>query len=71
MSSADVGNAYLEALLHNDVFIEQHPECESAEFPAKDYVIKLKKCLYGLPQAGRGYQNAYNKVMAEMGFKRL
>ena len=26
LSSADVGNAYLEALLHDDVFIEQHPE---------------------------------------------
>ena len=71
LSSADVGNAYLEAPLYDNVFIEQHPECESSDYPAKDYVIKLKKCLYGLPQAGRGYQNTYNKVMADMGFKRL
>ena len=71
ISSADIGNAFLEADLTDPVYIEQHPEVHVEGNPHADYVLKLKKCLYGIHQAGRGYQRAYNKLMADLGFKRL
>ena len=71
ISSADIGNAFLEADLKDPVYIEQHPEVHVEGKPHADYVLKLKKCLYGIPQAGRGYQRAYNKLMKRLGFKRL
>ena len=71
MSSADIGNAFVEAELHDPVYIEQYPECPLKGYPPKDYVLKLEKCLYGLPQAGREYQRKYNKVMQNMGFTRM
>ena len=72
LSSADVGNAFLEADLPEDevVFVEQHPDAAVDGYPPKDWVLRLKKCLYGLPQAGRGFQRVYTKMMLDLGFKR-
>ena len=53
ISSADIGNAFLEADLTDPVYIEQHPEVHVEGKPHADYVLKLKKCLYGIPLAGR------------------
>ena len=71
LSCGDVGNAYLEASLDENehIFVEQHQFCEKDGYPAKDYVLKLKKCLYGLPQAGRGYQRVYTELMHKLGFR--
>ena len=73
LSSADVGNAYLEADLPEDevVFVEQHPDAELEGYPRDEWVLRLKKCLYGLPQAGRGYQRKYTKLMLKLGFKQV
>ena len=72
LSMADVGNAYLEAELPEDevVFVEQHPDTAVDGYPPKDWVLRLKKCLYGLPQAGRGFQRVYTKMMMDLGFQR-
>ena len=73
LSSADVGNAYLEADLPEDevVFVEQHPDTEVEGYPRSEWVLQLKKCIYGLPQAGRGYQRKYTKLMLSLGFKQV
>ena len=73
LSSADVGNAYLEADLPEDevIFVEQHPDAELEGYPRDEWVLRLKKCLYGLPQAGRGYQRKYTKLMLSLGFKQV
>ena len=71
ISSADIGNAFLEADLTDPVYIEQHPEVHVKGKHYADYALKLEKCLYGIPQAGRGYQRAYNLLMNKLGFKRL
>ncbi|MAB36122.1 MAG: hypothetical protein CL975_02195 [Euryarchaeota archaeon] len=70
LSSADVGNAFVEADLPDDevIFVEQHPETELEGYPRDKYVLRLRKCLYGLPQAGRGYQRDYTKLMLSEGF---
>ena len=71
LSQADIGNAFVEAELDDDeiIFVEQHADAAVAGFPASEYVLRLKKCLYGIPQAGRGYQRVYTKLMLSLGFK--
>ena len=72
LSSADVGNAFLEADLPDteEIYIEIHPDAEIEGYPRADWVFRLRKCLYGLPQSGRGFQREYNKVMHGAGFVR-
>ena len=72
ISGADVGNAYLEAELDESelIFVEIHPDAEIKGYPRDEWVFRLKKCLYGLPQAGRGFQNMYNRMMYKLGFRR-
>ena len=71
ISSADVGNAFLEAPLDDVVYVEQHPEFDDPKYPRDEYVLQLKKCLYGLPQAGREYQRVYDKMMKRLGFVQI
>ena len=73
LSSGDVGNAFVEAALPPGevVFVEQHPDIATAEYPADEWVLQLQKGLYGIPQAGRGFQRLFEKTMHGMGFKQL
>ena len=72
MSSADVGNAYVEADLDESevIFVEIHPDAEIEGYPRDQWVFRLRKSLYGLPQSGRNYQMLFNKIMHKMGFRR-
>ena len=70
MTTGDVGNAYLEADMDDDqiVYIEQDPEYENPDYPAGEYVLQLRKTLYGMPHSGRAFGLKLAQVMMEMGF---
>ena len=73
LSGADVGNAYLEADMDDDqiVYIEQDPEyIKDPNFSAEDYVLRLRKCLYGMPHSGRAFGQKLDAVLQKLNFRR-
>ena len=47
----DVKTFFLYGNLEDEVYMEQPPEWEDARYPIKDYVCRLQRSMYGLPQA--------------------
>src|ERR1700678_3263940 len=64
----DFHSAYLNGVLDDDeeIYMEQPPHHEIKE--RSQYVVKLKKPLYGLKQAGRKWYNLLCCSLAEIGF---
>ena len=63
--SIDVGNAYLEAELDTEIYMDLPPEGD--EPPRR---VRLLKSIYGLKQAGELWNRLLNKHLSEMGFTR-
>ena len=63
--SIDVGNAYLEAELDTDIYMDLPPEGDKP--PRR---VKLLKSIYGLKQAGELWNRLLNRVLTELGFTR-
>ena len=42
----DVKSTFLNSLIQEEVFVDQHPDFEDHNFP--NHIFKLKKTLYGL-----------------------
>ena len=65
-------SAYLNGVLDNDdgetIYMEQPPHHEVAD--CARYVVKLKKSLYGLKQAGRKWYDTLCHSLADIGFQR-
>jgi len=73
-TSADIGNAYIESKPDEDtpIFVEQPRETpELIEKNPEHYVYKLKRCLYGMPFAGRSFQRMIDEIMIDSGFNRM
>jgi hypothetical protein len=70
ITGADVGNAYLEADMEEDqhVFVEINPIYNPEGRDPKDWVLKLRKCLYGMPHSGRAFGQKLGKLMNELGY---
>ncbi|XRB19945.1 reverse transcriptase [Pseudoscourfieldia marina] len=66
VKQVDVDNAYANADVKEDVFIEQPEGFEKPE--ARDLVCKLAKSLYGLKQAGRNWHFMLLEALIEYGF---
>ena len=66
----DFHSAFLNGILDDDehIFMEQPPHHEVMD--RSHYVVKLKKSLYGLKQAGRKWYDALCRSLAEIGFTR-
>ena len=66
----DFHSAYLNGVLDDDeeIYMEQPPHHEEKE--RSRYVVKLKKSLYGLKQAGRKWYDSLCRSLAEIGFVR-
>ena len=47
----DIKTFFLYGNLTDEVFMEQPPEWEDSAYPASDWVCRLLKSMYGLPQA--------------------
>ena len=60
----DIKTAYLNAILDEEVYMEQP---EGYEVPG-DVVCKLKKSLYGLKQSGRNWHRCLSEHLEDLGF---
>ena len=68
-TSLDFTNAFLNAPLHDDVYINAPPG--TPELP-RGYVYKLQRALYGLKQSPREWNTTVNDFMVgECGFRQL
>jgi hypothetical protein len=67
LHQVDVASAYLYGELKEEVFVEQ-PEGFNQD---AGLVCKLNKCLYGLRQAGRVWNQLLNRTITQLGFRRL
>ena len=66
----DVGNAYLNAAVTEDIYMHQ-PQGYKIRGPnGEELVCKLKKGLYGLKQAGRNWNDHIDAWMTKAGFTR-
>ena len=63
----DVSTAFLNAELHEGVYMKQPPGFEDPEHP--DWVCRLKKSLYGLKQAARCWFQELSKFLTSQGFE--
>ena len=64
----DFHSAYLNGVLDEDIYMEQPPYHEEKD--RSHYVVKLKKSLYGLKQAGRKWYDSLRHSLAEVGLTR-
>jgi hypothetical protein len=66
----DFHSAYLNGILDNGetIYMEQPPHHEVAD--RSRYVVKLRKSLYGLKQAGRKWYDTLCHSLADIGFQR-
>jgi len=67
--SMDVENAYLHGELDEPVYMRQ-PE-GFAKPGSERLVWKLKKCLYGLKQSGRVWNELFDQTLKKLGFEAL
>ena len=64
----DVKSAFLNGVICEEVYIKQHPGFEDSVHP--DYVLKLKKYIYGFEQAPRARYKRLSNFLLENGFKK-
>ena len=65
----DVRNAYLYGELHEEIYMEQ-PEGFRVK-NKENFVLRLRRALYALKQAGLAWWRALKQSMEEMGFTSL
>ncbi|KAK1557064.1 hypothetical protein Q3G72_017242 [Acer saccharum] len=63
----DIKNAFLNGILHEDVFMTQPPSFVDPHRP--HHVCKLQKALYGLKQAPRAWFSRFSQFLIQFGFK--
>ena len=64
----DVKSAYLNGSLDETIYMRQPP---GSATPGQEHLVcKLKKTLYGLKQAGRGWYKTFYAAMTDLGFTR-
>ena len=68
LTSIDVVKAYLQATLSEDLFMMVPPGLPRFDADGQPQVVKLKKSLYGLKQAGRRWNELFCSKAIEWGF---
>ena len=66
LKQIDVNNAFLNGLLHEEVYMDQPPGFQHKD---KSLVCKLNKALYGLIQAPRAWFERLHSALLSLGFK--
>src|SRR6202522_700164 len=68
----DIKEAYLNGELMNDkvIFMRQPPGYEEVGADGRKRVMRLRKTLYGLKQAGRRWYHKLVEIMSKLGFSR-
>ena len=62
---ADIGNAYLEAVREEKLYIVACPEFEDWE----GYILTFSKALYGLKSARKRWAETLHDILKDMDFK--
>jgi hypothetical protein len=62
----DVSNAFLHGFLSEDVYMQQPPGFEDAQYPS--HVCKLQRAIYGLKQSPRAWYARLSTRLHELGF---
>jgi hypothetical protein len=62
----DMRSAFLNSVIHDDVYVRQPPGFKSLKYP--DRVYKLSKALYGLKQASRAWYARLKLFLLEYGY---
>ena len=65
----DVTSAYLNSPIGTSVFMEQPELYEERGKGADGYVCKLKKSIYGLPNASKEWNVCATETLLDLGFK--
>jgi len=65
----DIKGAFLHSTLQEEIYM-QLPEGTGFEKGNTPCIVKLRKSLYGLKQAGRDWYCAHSRVLMELGFQR-
>ena len=64
----DVKSAFLNGIISEEVYVEQHKGFDDPKFP--NYVYRLKKALYGLKHTPRGWYERLTTYLLEKKFER-
>lgn len=67
LTSIDIRQAYLQATLHEDLFMTMPPGLPEYDSDGHKLVVKLRKSLYGLKQAGREWGQLLSKALITWG----
>ena len=70
LTSIDVKQAYLQADLNEDLYMTMPPGLASYDRDGHRLVVKLRKSLYGLKQAGREWGQLLTSFLVNYGFTR-
>ena len=69
LTSVDVKQAYLQATLSEDLYMRMPPGLPSYDKDGRRLVVKLRKSLYGLRQAGREWGQLLTSFLVSYGFR--
>ena len=64
----DVNSTFLNGILSEKVYVEQHKGFKDTKLP--NHVYRLEKALYGLKQALRSWYERFITYLLEKGFER-
>ena len=70
LTSIDVKQAYLQAELNEDLYMTMPPGLASYDRDGHRLIVKLRKSLYGLKQAGREWGQLLTSFLVSYGFTR-
>ena len=70
LSSIDIRQAYLQALLQEDLFMRPPPGIWPFDSQRRPLVCKLRRSLYGLKQAGREWATLFTSFLVQWGMVR-
>ena len=62
----DVSNSFLHGFLSEDVYMQQPPGFEDAQYPS--HVCKLQRAIYGLKQSPRAWYARLSTLLLQLGF---
>ena len=69
LRQCDVTNAFTQAKIDADVYVDQAKGYEVLDEDGTPLVLKLKRALYGTKQASRLWQDTLRAFLCELGFK--
>lgn len=68
LEQSDISNAYLHADLEEEIYMQQPIGYEKVDGDGRPLACRLKKGLYGLKQAGRGWHHRLARFLADHDF---